>query len=76
MLKKHFLHAEEKEHLKDCREGVKMSSTSTFHSQQRPESCQAAIVRLPFCEIMEKDLHCGSVPGNQVSNVQVWAAET
>lgn len=76
MLKKHLLHAEEKDHLKDCREGVKMLSTSTVHGQQRPESSQAAILCLPFCKIMEKDLHCGSVPGNQVSNVQVWAAET
>jgi len=72
MVKRHLLHVEEKEH----RKGVKMSSTSRDQGQQRPESSQTAIVCLPFCEIMEKYLHHGSVPGNQVSTVQVWTAES
>lgn len=76
MLKRHLLHVEEKERLKDCRKGVKMFSTSTVQRQQRPESLQAAIVGLPFCEIMEKALHHGSVPSNQVSNAEVRAAES
>lgn len=42
MLKRHLLHVEEKERLKDCRKGVKMSSTSAVQGQQRPESPQAA----------------------------------
>lgn len=76
MLKRYLLHVEEKECLKACRKGVKMSSTSTVQGQQSPESPQAAIVCLPFCEIMEKDLNHGSVPGNQVSHLQMWAAES
>lgn len=76
MVKRRLLHVKEKEGLKDCRKRLKTSCTSTLQGQQRSESSQAAVVCLPFGEIMDRYLCHGSVPSNQVSDVQVWVVES
>lgn len=54
MAKRHFLHVEKKEHPKCCRKGMKIQPQQ---DQQSPESSQAALASLPFCELIERGLH-------------------
>lgn len=73
MVKRHLLHVEEKERLKGCREGVKMSSTSTVQGQK---ALKLLLSACHFGNLWKKISTMVQFLAIRCPDVQVWAAES